>query len=197
MTCLLGHTGVTKLHPIHATTLEPYLKEMAGLASESPFATTWSSLVGEALNRTTQLTAALDNVTLEQTFAGTSGNVLAMQLEQVAKLVRANQQQFHNEREAYYMQLGGFDVHANAVDVMELLLDQLDAALAGFEAEMKLQGLWDNMPIVQSSEFARTITSNGDGSDHAWGGNYFLASAPSVGDRSWGSSRKTLGRRAS
>jgi len=29
--------------------------------------------------------------------------------------------------------------------------------------------------IVQASEFGRTVTSNGDGSDHAWGGNYWMA----------------------
>jgi len=44
-----------------------------------------------------------------------------------------------------------------------------DAALESFEKEMKLQGLWGNVTIVQASEFGRTITSNGDGSDHAWG----------------------------
>ena len=30
--------------------------------------------------------------------------------------MKANQQGFHNEREAFYVALGGFDVHANAVD---------------------------------------------------------------------------------
>ena len=44
-----------------------------------------------------------------------------------------------------------------------------DAALESFAKEMKLQGLWENVTIVQASEFGRTITANGDGSDHAWG----------------------------
>ena len=190
---VLGYSGVTRIDTAHAATLKPYLKEMTGLASASPFANTWSSLVGEALNRTAQLADALDNVTLAQTFAGTSGNILAMQLEQVAKLIRANQQKFHNEREAYYVHLGGFDVHANAIDAMELLLDNVDAALAGFEAEMKLQGLWDDVLIVESSEFARTISSNGDGSDHAWGGNYFLAGGALRGGQILGQFPEDLG----
>ena len=190
---VLRYSGVTRIDSTHAALLEPYLKEMTGLASASPFANTWSSLVGEALNRTAQLADALDNVTLAQTFAGTSGNNLALQLEQVAKLIRANQQQFHNEREAYYVTIGGFDNHANVIDAMELLLDQVDAALGSFEAEMKLQGLWDNVLVVESSEFARTITSNGDGSDHAWGGNYFLAGGAVRGGQILGQFPEDLG----
>ena len=36
---VLGYSGVAKLESSHATTLEPYLKEMAALASESPSCT--------------------------------------------------------------------------------------------------------------------------------------------------------------
>ena len=90
-------------------------------------------------------------------------------------MIKANQQSFRNEREAFYVSLGGFDVHADAMDKMHELMGWADSALESFEQEMKLQGLWDNVTIVQASEFGRTITSNGDGSDHAWGGNYWLA----------------------
>ena len=58
---------------------------------------------------------------------------------------------------------------------MEALLGTVDAALESFEEEMKLQGLWGNVTVVQASEFGRTITSNGLGTDHAWGGNAFVA----------------------
>merc|ERR1712125_207335 len=40
---------------------------------------------------------------------------------------------------------------------------------------MKLQGIWNHTTLVMVSEFARTLTPNsGQGSDHAWGGNYFI-----------------------
>lgn len=42
--------------------------------------------------------------------------------------------------------------------------------------ELKAQGKWDSVTFVMTSEFARTLTENTSaGSDHAWGGNYFLA----------------------
>lgn len=165
--------GVTTISEFHAH-LIPAIKNLTSRASASPFANTWSSLVGTTLNRTDELSQALASVSLEQPFAA-SGTSLGLQLKQVALLMKANQQTFHNEREAYYVSLGGFDVHADAIGKMELLMSSVDDALASFEAEMQLQGLWNNVTIVQASEFGRTITSNGDGSDHAWGGNYWIA----------------------
>ena len=48
------------------------------------------------------------------------------------------------------------------------LVMNCDEALKSLEEEAKLQGVWDQLLIVQSSEFARTAESNGGGSDHAW-----------------------------
>ena len=40
---------------------------------------------------------------------------------------------------------------------------------------MVAQNLWDDVTLVMVSDFARTLTANsGEGSDHAWGGNYFV-----------------------
>ncbi|HMU05792.1 MAG TPA: DUF1501 domain-containing protein, partial [Saprospiraceae bacterium] len=36
------------------------------------------------------------------------------------------------------------------------------------------------------SEFARTLTSNGNGTDHAWGGNVFAMGGPVNGNRMFG-----------
>ena len=51
---------------------------------------------------------------------------------------------------------------------------QVDDALGAFEKEMKAQGLWDQTTIVTVSDFGRTLSSNGLGTDHAWGGHYFV-----------------------
>ena len=55
--------------------------------------------------------------------------------------------------------------------------------MSEFEQEMKLQGLWDNVTIIQTSEFARTVKANGAGTDHAWGGHYFLAGGSVQGSK--------------
>jgi uncharacterized protein (DUF1501 family) len=35
--------------------------------------------------------------------------------------------------------------------------------------------VWNNVTLIQTSDFARTLNPNGgDGTDHAWGGNYMM-----------------------
>lgn len=150
------------------------VEELTNRATRSPFGNTWGALLRNSFNRSKILNDALDSVTLGTTFRESGGSI-GKQFSQVARLMKANQESFHNEREAYFVSLGGFDVHANAIDKMTDLMTQADTALEDFEAEMKLQGLWNNVTVVESSEFGRTISSNGDGSDHAWGGNYWIA----------------------
>ena len=51
----------------------------------------------------------------------------------------------------------------------------LNTAFSSFYNEMKTRDLWKNVTLVVVSDFARTLSPNsGEGSDHAWGGNYFL-----------------------
>merc|ERR1712146_114983 len=83
--------------------------------------------------------------------------------------------------------MGGFDAHSMVESQMETSLAHVDEALASFAAEMKAQGLWDQVTIMQTSEFGRTLTSNGDGTDHAWGGNYFVAGGAVRGGQILGS----------
>lgn len=53
---------------------------------------------------------------------------------------------------------------------------ELNQALTSFKKEMVEQNLWDSVAVVITSDFGRTLTPNsGKGSDHAWGGNYFVA----------------------
>jgi hypothetical protein len=44
-------------------------------------------------------------------------------------------------------------------------------------------GLQNNVTLFSASDFARTLTSNGNGSDHAWGGNQFVLGGSVAGGR--------------
>ena len=54
-------------------------------------------------------------------------------------------------------------------------MEIVDQSLAAFKREMVHQGIWDNVAVVTTSDFARTLTTNGIGTDHAWGGHYMMA----------------------
>jgi len=41
-------------------------------------------------------------------------------------------------------------------------------------AELKAQGIFNNVVLMTESDFGRTLTSNGGGSDHGWAGNHLI-----------------------
>ena len=52
---------------------------------------------------------------------------------------------------------------------------EVNEGYEAFAAELKHMNLWANVTTIQVSDFARTLNPNsGDGTDHAWGGNYMM-----------------------
>lgn len=65
--------------------------------------------------------------------------------------------------------------HAKLKFNMKIESTALNKALGMFVEELKRLNLWDNVAILITSDFGRTLTQNGrEGSDHAWGGHYML-----------------------
>jgi uncharacterized protein (DUF1501 family) len=70
---------------------------------------------------------------------------------------------------------------------------ELNEALDDFVAELKILGVWDDTVIVQTSDFGRTMTENtSGGTDHGWGGHYWMAGGSVKGQRIIGSYPATL-----
>ncbi|CAK0855041.1 unnamed protein product [Prorocentrum cordatum] len=68
----------------------------------------------------------------------------------------------------------GFDTHNALEEVLEEKFAELNAALEDFVAELRGQGVFDSVVLVTSSDFGRTLSSNGRGSDHGWAGNHLV-----------------------
>lgn len=49
--------------------------------------------------------------------------------------------------------------------------------------EMKAQNIFDSVVIASESDFGRTLSSNGAGTDHAWAGNHFVLGGKVNGGR--------------
>merc|ERR1712146_419226 len=65
-------------------------------------------------------------------------------------------------------------MHSNMRAGINNKFNEMDEAFQAFANEMEAQGLWDNIILLTHSEFARTLDSNGGGSDHGWGGQQIL-----------------------
>ena len=68
----------------------------------------------------------------------------------------------------------GFDTHKNNNAKLDDIFKDVNNSLHAFVKEMKSMNLWNDVTLVQTSEFGRTLTPNGSGTDHGWGGNYML-----------------------
>merc|ERR1719265_1170463 len=114
----------------------------------------------------------LDSAKLKSGRLSPGGGLLG-QLTQVARLISIRDKT-HNERDVFYVRAdGSWDTHQSEKESMyKTLAPSMNGALTSFVAEMKAQGMWDNVAIATFSDFGRTMTSNGLGTDHAWGGNY-------------------------
>lgn len=100
-------------------------------------------------------------------------NSLADQLKMVARLA-SSEQQLAQPRQIFYVSMGGFDTHDNQTTTQPMLLQNLSSALFAFNADLQARGLSNNVTSFTMSEFGRTLTSNGDGTDHGWGGHQII-----------------------
>ena len=98
---------------------------------------------------------------------------ICMQLQQVARIINSRNA-LNGKRDAFFVQQDGYDTHNNNLPRLKSLLDDLDQGLKCFADELKAQGIWKNTTILVASDFGRSLTSNGLGTDHGWGGNYMV-----------------------
>lgn len=96
---------------------------------------------------------------------------LAEKLRTVARLIVAGLQ-----TAVYYVQLDGFDTHAQQAPAHAALLRQLSDAVHAFVADMVAQGHGDRVLLLSFSEFGRRVAENAsEGTDHGTAGPVFLA----------------------
>jgi uncharacterized protein (DUF1501 family) len=94
---------------------------------------------------------------------------LATQLQTAAKMI-AVRDKLGMSRQVFFVSTGGFDTHDEQLTDQPGLLQNVSDSLAAFHAATVELGVAEKVTAFTQSDFGRTLTSNGDGSDHAWGG---------------------------
>jgi len=77
------------------------------------------------------------------------------------------------KRQIFYTTDGGYDTHNNQTYQHARKLRGLSLALGDFYKALEAMGMENDVLVLSGSEFGRSTGNNGDGSDHAWGTNYF------------------------
>lgn len=116
---------------------------------------------------------------------------LGDQLKMVAKLI-AGRAPLGNNRQIFFVQVGGFDTHQSMLADHANLMDELSQAFLAFRNTLSDPALdaFNDVLTFTASDFARTLTPNGqttgDGSDHAWGGNAIVMGGAVKGGNIYG-----------
>ncbi|HMA11415.1 MAG TPA: DUF1501 domain-containing protein [Steroidobacteraceae bacterium] len=101
--------------------------------------------------------------------SGVTLSSLATQLRTVAKMISVRSQ-LAMSRQIFFVQIGGFDTHDDLVTLQPGLLGDVSNSIKAFYDALVEMGMDTAVTLFTHSDFGRTLTSNGDGSDHAWGG---------------------------
>jgi uncharacterized protein (DUF1501 family) len=98
---------------------------------------------------------------------------LGGQLRAVAETM-ALRQELGVSRQVFFVALGGFDTHsAQAAELPPLQQDIGDSIAAFYRATEEL-GLAEQVTTFTAADFGRTLSVNGDGTDHGWGSHHFV-----------------------
>jgi len=170
-TGLLEFAGLDLHNEWEQPRAEAYRRVMK-LQQNHHFSSAYADIQNRALRITAELGAVLhtsEPIITEQP----EENSLAAQLKMVAQLIAARGQ-LGMRRQIFYVRMKGFDVHDHQNKKQPWLFGELAEAMAFFQSSLDEIGESDNVTTFTASDFGRTLTGNGDGTDHGWGNHMMV-----------------------
>lgn len=184
----VGSGGATQIGGLSgtlfgSTTASATLKGIVTASNQHLFANEYGAIVKRSVDAQAAFqtayvasTVAAPTQYVQPSTNNLANNGLASQLQTVARIIGARAG-LGAKRQVFFVSMGGFDTHdgqnANQADLLARLshaLGYFDGALAGLAGgDMR-----SSVTLFTASEFGRTLTSNGDGTDHGWGSHHFV-----------------------
>lgn len=122
---------------------------------------------------------------LQTVFTKTPNSGLAQSLATTARMIAARDQ-LGARRQIFLIVRGGWDTHANQTKDHGDLLSELSTGITEFNTALEEIGAANMVTTFTASDFGRTLTSNGDGTDHGWGGHAMIMGAAIQGGQIFG-----------
>jgi uncharacterized protein (DUF1501 family) len=125
---------------------------------------------------------AIDPVNVTTAF---SGSELSQQFKMVAKAIAASSR-LNLPKQTFFIHYYGWDHHDELLNNHANMLRIVSRALGEFDDALNALGLQDQVITFTGSDFGRSLTSNGNGTDHGWGGNVMVMGADVKGGAVYG-----------
>ena len=168
-----------------------FLQEMRTSAIDSLVGQTYANLLQKTYSATAKesmgsfeiFKEALKRVpTLSTAFPNTS---LSQDLAAITKVMSVRQH-LGAKRQIFFVTYGGWDMHDGLLGGLNSRLPVVSQAMKAFYDSTVELGISENVTTFTISDFARTLTSNRNGSDHAWGANNMIMGGAVNGGRIFG-----------
>ena len=196
----VGNGGATQIGGLTgtlfgSTTASATLKSIVTATNQHLFANEYGAIVKRSVDAQASFQTAFSASTVaaptqyvQPSTNNLANNGLATQLQTVARIIGARTG-LGAKRQVFFVSMGGFDTHdgqnMNQADLLARIshaLGYFDTALGGLAGgDMR-----NNVTLFTASDFGRTLTSNGDGTDHGWGSHHFVSGAAVNGGEIYG-----------
>ncbi|MEM9985954.1 MAG: DUF1501 domain-containing protein [Bacteroidota bacterium] len=173
-----GYQGSSPLNQIRTAAVNNLLERQY----QDIFEQTYADITRQAEVNHENFSAAVGNVSLQTPF---SPGYLSQSMSMIARTIGAHQTLDMN-RQTFFVTYGGWDHHDELLNNQAAMLGIVSKALGEFDAAMRELGLHQQVTTFTISDFARTLTSNGNGTDHGWGGNALVMGGDVKGGQMYG-----------
>ncbi|MEM8585930.1 MAG: DUF1501 domain-containing protein [Bacteroidota bacterium] len=176
---ITGYNGVQAFDQIRTAAVDSLLEKQY----QDVFRSTYAETVKASQNTHELFSAAVGSSNLNTTF---SQSELSQRMRMVARTINAREQ-LGVSRQTFFIRFEGFDNHDELINNHQALMAALDTAMGEFQTALAEMNLENCVTTFTISDFARTLVSNGNGTDHAWGGNVLVMGGSVNGQDIYGS----------
>jgi uncharacterized protein (DUF1501 family) len=138
-------------------------------------------------NRAFQLSQKYSNAQKESSPIQTvfPDNYFSQQLKNIANSLTL-QKTLGVNRQIFYVEMSSFDTHSDQFRTLPKLQKEYSDGIAAFFKATQEINLQNKVTLFTASDFGRTLSSNGNGTDHGWGGHYFVVGGSVDGNHIYG-----------
>ena len=111
-----------------------------------------------------------------------SSTPFSQALNQIVKIIGARST-LGASRQTFFVTVGGWDHHDELLNNQARMLPEISQGFFELHSALSELALLDAVTTFTISDFGRTLTSNGRGSDHGWGGNLMVMGGGVSGGR--------------
>ena len=160
------------------TLMDEHLRQ-GGLAPSNVFARDLADMARRGMDNIDTFNAVIANAA---DIPGRSQTNISNSFARIAQTIGLNAS-FGVSRQIFYIKApGGFDSHGAQANTQGAKVDTA-VAIGEFMTAIEAMGLSESVTLFTVSDFGRTVSTNGTGSDHGWGGHHFVIGGAVRGGR--------------